>query len=98
MMPYHRHEGPHRGVVPEIGGHIADDNPLVRIGLCAWKPPARELGADRDPPALSNGLMNGKIRVRDKIQRENLLQDRLFEIRLDRQRPVEMRDRSIDLA
>ena len=42
--------------------------------------------------------MDGEIRVGDKIQHENLLRDRFVKIRLDRERPIEMGDRGVDLA
>jgi hypothetical protein len=97
-MPQHQFEGQRRRVDPEIVGHIANDNPLVRIGLPSSKLPSRQLRTDRLPPGSSGGLMDGKIRVGDKIQRENLLRDCFLKIGLDRERPIEMRDRGVDLA
>src|SRR5258708_26491887 len=77
---------------PEVGRNIPDDDALQRVERPRRKLTPREFGADRIPPISSRRLLCREIRVRKKIQIENLLRNCFIVIWSDLQRPIEMLD------
>src|SRR5690242_7086152 len=92
MGSEHRQEVERRRVHLEVGRHISDDDALRRVVRPSREFPPREFGADRIPPVFPRRLLSRKVRLGKKVQIENLVRDRLFAIRFDLQRPIEMLD------
>src|SRR5437870_9494219 len=88
----HREEGGCRRVILEVGRYVSNDDALRWVERPSRKFPPREFGADRIPPVFPRRLLSRKVRLGKKVQVENFVPDRLFAIRFDLDRPIEMLD------